>query len=313
MVTITVPASTANLGPGFDVLGAALSLYLKITVEPSATLQIHYRGDGTVPVDETNFIHKIATMTANIFHKRLPTYEMWIENPIFLGRGLGSSGSAVVGGILVASCLLKLDLDKQTVLDIATLVEGHPDNVGASIYGGFITAFIRGEIPEFQDTWCTPGATVPYVKNLVHITPLNISGIRAVVCVPDYQVPTSEARKVLPSSYSRKDIVYNLGRIVGLVKALENKEYHVVREAMKDKIHQEYRQVLVLGLKECLELELDGLLGVSLSGAGPTVFALCTNNSQIIGNQMQRIFESQGIQSQYVELDISCGYTINDN
>ncbi|KAJ3260675.1 hypothetical protein HK103_000307 [Boothiomyces macroporosus] len=324
---IKIPASTANLGPGFDVMGAGLSLYLELTVEKSDITTISYSGLGTVPLDpKDNFICQIAVYVANAFNRTLPHYKLHINNPIPLGRGLGSSGSAIIGAIAMADQLLGLKLSKQEILDYAVIVEGHPDNVAGSLFGSFVTCFVRCPLPKWNDDWCVAGSKVPTPMSLLQehnvigthltqVTPLKVNpAIKCVAIIPEFTLLTSLARSVLPDSYSRQDIIFNMSRLNTLTFAIgaEHVEHQVIYESMQDKIHQSYRAHLVPGLSTVLQLNpttCPGLAGICLSGAGPTVLVLATDNLNEIGTTIVEMFKNEkdqngnAIESRYLILD----------
>jgi homoserine kinase len=313
---IKIPASTANLGCGFDVLGGSLTLYLELEFQTNTSdTLITYIGDGSVPTSlSDNLITRTAQYISAVYKKPLPHFHLAIRNQIPLGRGLGSSGSAVVGGVLLANELCHLNMSKQEILDYCVLIEGHPDNVSASFIGGITASYLNRNIyeqhvlvdsvKEFNES----DDSLPRLDSTLCTTiqiPMN-KEIRAVVCIPKFELKTSLARSVLPDSYSRADVVYNLSRISVLVHSLSNPDFNVIRESMKDKIHQNFRQHLVPGLKEILELNpilYPGLLGVALSGAGPTVLALANDGFDSIGEAMVNMFKKNGQEADYMILD----------
>ncbi|KAH6564744.1 hypothetical protein BASA61_008408 [Batrachochytrium salamandrivorans] len=362
--TIRVPASTANFGPGFDVLGAGLSLYLVLTVsvpgqqsEPSidtlpyVKAALTYTGDSvsSVPLDPTqNLITKVATYVASAHQHSLPSgIQVHIDNSIPLSRGLGSSGAAVVAGVALANMCCRLGMDTQALLDYACLLEGHPDNVAASLVGGLVTSYLKYDIQEevnvlqtdtdlylhnrhhhrqdkrlvcheSGDERCskdTDGIPRPRFGGIAAHRKLRLSSaIRVVVAIPTFEVSTHKARSVLPPMYSRADVVFNMQHLAMLVHVLgdDHPDGTVVWESMQDRVHQPHRQILVPGLKEVLRLsgnELPGLLGVCLSGAGPTVLALATDNFDQIGQHIVNEFQKHpdangvGIQAHYLVLD----------
>lgn len=335
MIQVRVPASTANLGPGFDVLGAGLSLYLTLTLELSNSTTLHYSGDSPelISLDPAeNFITKIMQFMSNCFRKELPTFKLTIENPIPLGRGLGSSGSAVVAAVQMANELLDLNLTKNQVLDFSTMVEGHPDNVGGSIFGWNVS-YSRAKLPEFNENWFLKGAQVetpqsilektrtnwhmgeshsspiPLTGNLISMVQLKVNpAIKCVVAIPKFTLATSKARQVLPANYPRSDAVFNMGRLAALTTLLcsPNLNHKMINESMHDGIHQPFRAPLVPGLLQVLKLtpqDVDGLLGVCLSGAGPTVLALAVSNFETIGKKLVDIFTANRVDSTFMILD----------
>ncbi|KAJ3269028.1 hypothetical protein HDV01_001927 [Terramyces sp. JEL0728] len=324
---IKIPASTANLGPGFDVMGAGLSLYLELTVEKADNTAVSYSGLGSVPLNPLdNFICQIAVFVANAHKKILPNYKLHINNPIPLGRGLGSSGSAIIGAISMADQLLELNLTRQEILDLAVIVEGHPDNVAGSLFGSFVTCFVRCPLPKWNDEWHIAGNTVPTPESLLsdsgvigshltQVTPLKVNpAIKCIAIIPEFTLMTSLARSVLPDSYSRQDIIFNMSRLNTFSFAIgaEQVEHQVIYESMQDKIHQSYRAHLVPGLAKILQLNpstCPGLAGICLSGAGPTVLVLATDNLDKIGSQIVGMFgnerdqDGSTIKSRYLVLD----------
>jgi homoserine kinase len=332
-IKIKVPASTANIGPGFDVMGISLSLYLTLTATIPAPqnapgIHITYEGDSpdTVPLQpEKNLITKTALQVAASVHKHLPpSMAVHIENPIPLGRGLGSSGSAVVAGVVLANQAAGLEFSQQRVLDYCLQIEGHPDNVSASLLGGFVASYLRStteeEVQDSKVNGVTTNGNGHHHNDTSEnphptVTPLPLppqqlsryvkipwsSSIKLVVIVPDFELQTKLARSVLPPHYTRPDCVFNLQRLAVLVHSLStpNPDSTVISEAMQDKIHQNYRAHLVPGLSEILKLtpkNVDGLLGLCMSGAGPTVVALATKNFDGVGKRVVEIFEKNEYQ-----------------
>ncbi|KAJ3334001.1 hypothetical protein HDU76_013648 [Blyttiomyces sp. JEL0837] len=340
--TITVPASTSNIGPGFDVLGIALSMSMSVIATipaPNTASGIHvtYEGDSpdTVPLDAAkNLVTKTALQVAGSCNTTLPeSMQVHIINPIPLGRGLGSSGAAVVAGVTLASEACNLGFSQQRILDYCFLIEGHPDNVTASILGGFVASYKR----EHPDQNATSNSAPTSVVN--HITPpshthlslpmeppaMNMgrhiklpfsSKIKLVVTIPEFELQTKLARSVLPAAYPKADVIFNLQRLAVLVSMLgsDTADADVISEAMQDKIHQSYRQHLVPGLPKILKLshrEIPGLIGICVSGAGPTVLALAVSNFDAIGAKVQAIFganngpDGNPIKSSYKVLDLA--------
>lgn len=249
---ITVPASTANLGPGFDTLGAALSLTLSVTVHFDPIMEITYNGNASVPTTVgENLITRTALYVAASCGCTLPNMKIAIRNPIPLGRGLGSSGAATVAGVLLADRACGLGLSQSQILDYTVLIEGHPDNVSASLLGGITASYCTRSLTkehallEHGNLDLVPGND--QLPKTYREDPLTVfvkipvaKSVRAVVVIPRFTLATSLARSVLPQSYSREDVVYNLQRIAVLSVALGNPSPEIVSAAMSDKIHQEY-------------------------------------------------------------------------
>ncbi|ORX94191.1 homoserine kinase [Basidiobolus meristosporus CBS 931.73] len=299
---ITVPATSANIGPGFDVLGLALSLYLtvEVTVYPpgldnEASVKLTYEGDGAETmclIPEKNLITKTALYVLSCFGLDLPKpIAIHINNPIPLGRGLGSSGSAVVAGVALANFVGNLNLSKERMLDYILQIESHPDNVVAALMGGFVAGYLRNP-PQTNDTQPPVGvgsyARLGWAKE-----------IKAIAIIPQFELATEKARKALPVNYQKEDVIFNLQRLTILANALSHSPPNVekIYEAMQDKIHQPYRKHLIPGLPEIIETMTPsshpGLVGICLSGAGPTVLALATDNFEKIARDAQEIFARQ--------------------
>ncbi|KAH8726154.1 phosphoribosylformylglycinamidine cyclo-ligase-like protein [Phaeosphaeriaceae sp. PMI808] len=327
---IKVPCSSANLGPGFDVIGLALNLYLELDVtvthketsEHSLNCKITYEGVGTenVPlVAEHNLITRTAVYVLRCHGIRQFPAEthVHIKNPIPLGRGLGSSAAAIVGGVYVANEVGNLKLSKARMLDYCLMEERHPDNVAAALYGGFVGTYLnelspgdteRLEIPLSEvlpepaggvDTGLQPPEPP---LNIGHYTKFNWSpAIKCICIIPQFEVSTAKARAVLPDTYSRKDAIFNMQRLAVLTTALgqTTPDPDTIYTAMQDKFHQPYRRGLIPGLTEILQSVTPqshpGLLGICLSGAGPTILALATENFDAIANHLLEQFKKEGI------------------
>ncbi|MBZ5605667.1 MAG: homoserine kinase [Acidobacteriia bacterium] len=248
--TIRVPASSANLGPGFDALGLALGVYLECRFRPSETLTIRATGldAGLISTAADNLIWQIARRVG-----ATGPIELEIDNAIPIGKGLGSSAAAVTAGVVIGAEIAELRWDRTRILDEAARIEGHPDNVAPCILGGLVAAAID----------CT--GAVRAVRHDLH------PDYRVAVVVPDFVLPTEKSRQVLPDSYSRADAIFNLQRVALLISALTTGATSVFPAALDDRLHQPYRFPLVPGLEEMTRLRAPGLLGCALSGAGPSV------------------------------------------
>ncbi|KAK3116154.1 hypothetical protein LTR53_003763 [Teratosphaeriaceae sp. CCFEE 6253] len=338
MITIKVPCSSANIGPGFDVIGLALSLWLEleVTVGDEASrgaphnCRITYEGQGEGDVDlrpERNLITQTALYVLRCHQQRSfpePTH-VHIRNPIPLGRGLGSSGAAVVAGVSLGNEVGMLDLSKDRILDFCLMIERHPDNVAAALYGGFVGSYLKELDPEAmkrkevplaevlpapqggEDTGLTP--PVPPVDIGKHIRFPWAKEIRCLAIIPDFEVATAKARSVLPSTYDKADVIYNLQRVALLTTALGQSppNAELIYDGMQDKVHQPYRKTLIPGLTEILRSVTPeshpGLLGICLSGAGPTVLALATSSFDNIATYLVKQFEKENIKCRWELLD----------
>ncbi|MHB0976655.1 MAG: homoserine kinase [Candidatus Aquicultorales bacterium] len=260
-----VPATTANLGPGFDVLGLALGLHNTVRMDEWGTglsIRIYDEGSRDLPVDERNAVYRAA---ARLFEKAdYRPKGLYIEtvNRVPLGRGLGSSASAIVGGLTAANALIGDPFSKQEIFVMATEIEGHPDNVAAALFGGLTICY------ETEAGW--------------RVLPLRpADSLRAVVLVPEEQLPTEASRAVIPLEITHADAVFNISRAALLVGAILNGRADVLPEATRDRLHQPYREPLIPGLDHFTASVREIVqVGVALSGAGPSIICLVTTDQE---------------------------------
>ncbi|WP_117169001.1 homoserine kinase [Paraliobacillus sediminis] len=256
---IKVPATTANIGAGFDSIGVALNLYLSLKVDRSEKWEFVPCSDGMdeLPRDEENLIYQIALQTANQFgHASLPTCRVEMTSDIPLARGLGSSATAIVGGIELANCLLHLNLSTEVKLEIATAIEGHPDNVAPSLLGGCVI----GHYDKKLDCINVP------IHDLVFLA-----------VIPSFQLKTKEARAVLPVEFAYKESVQASSVANVSVAAICQGDWGLLGKMMeKDHFHQPYRKALIPHYDQLVNLLKSDVYGTFLSGAGPTMIALTT-------------------------------------
>ncbi|OLD56820.1 MAG: homoserine kinase [Acidobacteria bacterium 13_1_40CM_2_56_5] len=277
-----VPASTSNLGAGFDALSLALQRYLKISLQAGDKSEIAARGVSAelIPTTPDNLIVRVAASVAKQRHRQLPAFRMTIDNEIPLARGMGSSAAAIIAGITCYELLTEDKLSEQEIFRYAFEFEPHPDNLAAALRGGLVAAAVAAD----GDVLIAK-LTVP-------------EGIRPIVVIPAFELSTEKARAVLPQSYSRKDAVYNIQRSALTIAALTTGDWAMLREAMRDRIHQPYRAPLIPGLEEILDLETPGLIAVALSGAGPTVLALAKPaDAENVGRAIAGVFERHGVKA----------------
>lgn len=270
MIRIQVPATSANLGSGFDALGLALSRYNQVWMEESDRIDISSEDGVPVPTDASNLIYSAAQRLYDTCGKPLPGLRIVQENNIPMASGLGSSSACIVAGLVGANHLLGNPLDPQQLLELATDMEGHPDNVSPALSGGLtVSAMDEGKVYSVR---------LPVADTL-----------RFAVFLPSFPLKTEEARAVLPSQYPRADVVYNLSRSALMAAALSQGDLASLRVAVQDRIHQPYRGPLIpkAGTLFSTSYEL-GSLGTYISGAGPTVVAM-------ISPQDARVFEEQAL------------------
>jgi homoserine kinase len=275
---VRVPASSANLGPGFDALGLALEIYLTCRFRRAERLLIRALGRDaeSIPTTAENLIWQTALAVAADTGSELPPVELEIDNDIPLGKGLGSSAAALTAGVVMADQLLGLRWKPLRILDEAARIEGHPDNVAACVLGSIVASAING------------GG----VARAVRLELPRRYGIAIVV--PDFILPTVQARAVLPASYSRQDAVFNVQRSALLIAALATGTTSAFPAALQDRFHQPYRAPLVPGLEEILRLRAPGLLGSVLSGAGPSILVFYERGYESVTDLVRQIFAHHG-------------------
>ena len=295
--TVRVPASTSNLGSGFDTVSAALSLYLTVQVEPTSDKQIEWLHSSDSPLpfgQEDNLILRSLHRALGVLEAEAPGCRISMDNQIPLQRGLGSSAAAIVAGIKIAEHLCGGNLDTHQIFQIAYPLEGHPDNLAASLLGGWVLSWVDEDRMQAEKL-------------------LSALSCRFIVAVPEITVSTREARAILPEQYSLEDATFNLQRCGLLIHALNSGQKELLREAMSDRLHQPFRSGLVPGMDQLLKLEnlndewSGSLLGVSISGSGSTAIALADNHYQKIGNWMLETFSSQATQSDWQLVDLDTG------
>jgi homoserine kinase len=287
-VTVKVPASTANLGPGFDTLGMALSLFawVEMSVSPSGatTYDLHGEGMDGLPRDKSNLLYKVAQLVFKKAGAELPELHIAMYSDIPLARGLGSSATAIVGALVAANALIGDPLSRQELFQLATELEGHPDNVGASLFGGIVVC-----------SW-TKGEEAQHVK--LQPPPR----LETLVAIPAFQLSTEKARHALPAVVDRADAVYNVGRSSLLVAALASGKLELLRHALGDRLHQPYRAPLIPGMTEILARAGEhGALGAALSGAGPTLIAFvdaASSGKAALEAFLQETLQKEGIAAQ---------------
>lgn len=260
MIRIQVPATSANLGSGFDSLGIALDLYNQVWMEEFDAVDISSKDSVKIPTDETNLIYWAAKSLYDRCGHKLPGLKIIQLNNIPMARGLGSSSACIVAGILGANRLLGGPLSQKELTDLAAEIEGHPDNTTPAIEGGLVaSAMEAGRVYS---------VSVPVSEK-----------IRFVLFIPPFELKTEKARSVLPQQYSRGDAVYNLSRSALMTASLFSGKLENLRVAVQDRIHQPYRAGLIDHLDDVFRMSYElGSLGTYVSGAGPTIISMVASD-----------------------------------
>jgi homoserine kinase len=295
-VFVRVPATTANLGSGFDVLGLALALYndVYVTVRPSGLpLRIVNEGEGadSLPTNKQHLVYQAMSQLFQKARKPLPRFlDLRLVNRIPLARGLGSSSAAIVGGLLAANTLLGNFFSLGELVILATKIEGHPDNVTPALVGGLCVC-VQDNGRVHYGAWKE--------RSL-------FAGLKAVVCVPSFKLSTQKARSVLPGRVPFGDAVFNISRVALFLTALKSRRFDLLGPAMEDRLHQPYRASLVPGLSAALlAARKAGAHGAALSGAGPSVLALApTGKASWVAQAMEKGFSRCKVSSHSLILDV---------
>lgn len=290
-VRLRVPATSANLGPGFDCLGLALDLHLVVEARPAEQDAFCYRGEGRVPETSENLMHRgyrAACVAAGV--EPAPV-AFDVDNPIPLARGLGSSSAALVAGAAAADRLLGGPLGRDGVFALTAAIEGHPDNVAPAIYGGFTVS-----APDAAGRYLTSSMTVP-------------GSWRILVAIPPFELPTEKARALLPDGYGRMETVTTAARAALWTAAVASDRPELLRAACLDVLHQPHRAPLIPGFSRCLEEALSaGAYAAFLSGAGPAVGAVAgMDEREGVRLALQRFAGEEG---KVLELAVADGYEV---
>ncbi|MCL1790915.1 MAG: homoserine kinase [Peptococcaceae bacterium] len=259
MVTVRVPATSANLGPGFDCMGMALTVYNTFSAEPAETLRVALSGEYTdqIPLSADNLVWNSMCRFWQEIGESEQRVSLGLHNMIPPTRGLGSSSTAVVGGLLLANALSGNPMSREDLLRLACLIEGHPDNVTPAFFGG-VTLTVQD-----RDT------ILPRVLD-------SRPAFKVVAVIPEIMVETEKARAILPPRLSREDLTFNTSRVGLLVYAIVSRDYGLLATATEDRVHQRFRADLVPGMNPALAVaRTKGAYGAVLSGSGPALLALC--------------------------------------
>ncbi|HBE18129.1 MAG TPA: homoserine kinase [Cyanobacteria bacterium UBA11149] len=295
-ITVTVPGTTANLGPGFDCIGAALTLYNQFKFTPihqgenTEVLNIAVTGAEAARVDTSseNLVYQAFLKVYHHLELPPPPVKIDIELAVPLARGLGSSATAIVGGLVGANLMAGEPLERGELMKLAIAIEGHPDNVVPALLGGCrLAATTEDGGWEICD--------VPWHDRII-----------PVLAIPDFELSTQEARAVLPKEFSRADAIFNVAHLGLLLRGLETGREDWLRSALQDRFHQPYRQSLISGYEDVRAAALkEGALGMAISGAGPTLIALAdATKAEAVARAMAQAWAKVGITSAVRSLSI---------
>ncbi len=277
---ISVPATSANVGPGFDVMGLAFDLYNRFTFDTDCPERLQI--EGCLPEfaqPENNLLYTTLTQVLAQHGRLAPNLRITFDTDLPVCSGLGSSSTCIVAGVMAANALGHLEMDTEQILRTATLIEGHPDNVAPAILGGFVAAIVEDGLVYW------------------HRYPIN-DRVSFYAMMPDVRVPTEAARAALPKTYSLSDCIYNLSRVPILVEGLERADPRLIRAGCKDRIHQAYRMQLIPQGEDVMQfaVEQTDAVSVYISGAGPTIVAMVIDDDDAFGKQMRTFVSGLDLQ-----------------
>lgn len=273
MIKIKVPGTSANIGPGFDALGVALNVYNSFIFK-EIPYGLEIIGSNKAFANERNLVYRSMLEVFDRIGYSPKGIRVEMNTDIPISRGLGSSAACILGGVMGANELAGSPLSKEEVLEIATEIEGHPDNIAPALFGGLVVSIMEDK---------------KVFYNKINVCP----GIKFVALIPDFTLSTKEARAVLPSTISYKDAVYNVGRVSLLLSSLSNGRFELLKHGVKDSLHQQYRGNLIPGFfdifNKCEEI---GSLGIYLSGAGPTIMTIIDENDNKFATEISNYLNS---------------------
>ena len=292
-ITIRIPATSANLGPGFDSLGLALDLWNEavITLAIEYSVQVNGEGRERLSLGENNLIIRTAQQFAEHVGKRLPPFHLDCINRIPLSSGLGSSAAAKLTGLLGANALLGKPLSRHEILDLATEMEGHSDNVAPALLGGLVVSTVEdGKV----------------LAHRINMEANNESPVHITVVLPDFHLSTQQSRAALPGQVTLTDAVHNISRAIMVTDAIRTGDLDLLGKAMADTLHQPYRLWLIPGAREAMDAAREaGAAAATLSGAGPSVIAFSSERNPAIGEAMTRAYEQAGHPTRTFQLKMS--------
>lgn len=289
-IKVKVPATSANLGAGFDVFGLAVNLFNEFIVEKSDRFEIIINGDkGTLPINQENLFYKSFKYLFEREKLEIPQVKITMNIRIPQGRGLGSSATAVVGGLLSANVFLGNKYNGEDLLPFAIKLEhgNNPDNVSPALFGELIVI-----TSEDKKIICTKN---PFPQNL-----------KAVYFIPDFEMDTAASRKLMPKIYSKEDVVFSTGRVALFLSAIHNRQYNLLRIAMQDRIHQPTRAKIFPQMPKLIGAALNvGAYGAALSGGGSSIIAFADHNLDKIAQSMKLKAKENNISGKSMVVDIN--------
>jgi homoserine kinase len=293
-IMVKVPATTANLGPGFDALGLALNLWNETefiaTDDKQISVTIEGEGKDSLPRDANNSIVDAALNIYERVGKPCTGFKIHCLNRVPLGSGLGSSSAALLTGMMGANALLGSPFTDEEILKLAIETEGHPDNVAPAMLGGLVASIV------YEDRVISMKLPARANRSPIHVT----------IVLPDFDFPTKQARAILPKQVDRKDAIYNISRAVLVTEALRTGDLDLLGKVMSDALHQPYRIPLIPGAQAAMDAARHaGTAAVALSGAGPSLIAFSSKEQPAVGVAMKRAFEQAGLASRTFELSTS--------
>ena len=279
MIKLQIPATSANLGAGFDALGLALSFYNTAEMEENDVIDIKSLDGTPIPQDEKNLIYVSVKDLYDVCGKPLKGLTLRQTNAIPMARGLGSSSACIIAGLVGANKMLGDPLTKDDLVDLAAQIEGHPDNTAPALLGGIVTAVFDGR-------------KVHWVKQEVY------TRLKFVAIIPDFELKTEKARACLPKEISHRDAVYNLSRAALFSASLLIGKFENLKTAADDRLHQPYRMELIRNVREVFDIAYThGAYAVYISGAGPTVMAIADESNTYFAGKLQFSLENAGLGS----------------
>ncbi len=277
MVKLQIPATSANLGAGFDALGLALSFYNTAEMEENDHLDIKSLDNTKIPENEKNLIYISAKDLYEVCGKKLEGLTLRQTNAIPMARGLGSSSACIIAGLVGANKMLGDPLTKDDLVDLAAQIEGHPDNTAPALLGGIVTAVFDGR-------------KVHWVKQEVY------TNLKFAAIIPDFELKTNDARACLPKEVTYKDAVYNLSRAALFSASLLTGKYENLRTGVDDRLHQPYRMKLIPNIDEVFDIAYThGAYAAYISGAGPTVMAIADGGNEFFAGKLRFSLENAGL------------------